>query len=133
MSRLTAAVDALVAAVGAGDLRRLEIRIWWRSSGRSSSAGVGWWWWIVRVEMFNEVEALCLLTVPEPYDVPRFTRVKVHRDFHVEVARALYSLPEQWIGHYLEARSDLTRAIWRQVSAEPGERFEGVVRDRVRR
>ena len=58
------------------------------------------------VEMFNQVEASCLLTVPEPYDVPRFTRVKVHRDFHVEVARALYSLPQQWIGHHLEARAD---------------------------
>lgn len=58
------------------------------------------------VEMFNQIEASCLLTVPEPYDVPRFTRVKVHRDFHVEVARALYSLPQQWIGHYLEARAD---------------------------
>lgn len=58
------------------------------------------------VEMFNQVEASCLLTVPEPYDVPRFTRVKVHRDYHVEVARALYSLPQQWIGHYLDARAD---------------------------
>jgi hypothetical protein len=58
------------------------------------------------VEMFNEVESSCLLTVPEPYDVPVFTRVKVHRDFHVEVARALYSLPQQWIGHYLDARAD---------------------------
>ncbi len=58
------------------------------------------------VEMFNEVEASCLLTVPEPYDVPVFTRVKVHRDFHVEVARALYSLPQQWIGQHLDARAD---------------------------
>ncbi len=58
------------------------------------------------VEMFNEVEATCLLTVPEPYDVPVFTRVKVHRDFHVEVAKALYSLPAQWIGQYLDARAD---------------------------
>ena len=58
------------------------------------------------VEMFNEVEACCLLPVPEPYDVPVFTRVKVHRDFHVEVARALYSLPAQWIGQYLDARAD---------------------------
>jgi len=58
------------------------------------------------VEMFNEVEAPCLLPVPEPYDVPVFTRVKVHRDFHVEVARALYSLPAKWIGQYLDARAD---------------------------
>ena len=58
------------------------------------------------VEMFNEVEAACLLGVPTPYDVPVFTRVKVHRDFHVEVARALYSLPQQWIGQHLDARAD---------------------------
>ena len=48
----------------------------------------------------------CLLPVPEPYDVPVFTRVKVHRDFHVEVARALYSLPQHRIGRHLEARAD---------------------------
>ena len=58
-------------------------------------------------EMFAETEASCLLAVPVvAYDVPRFNRVKVHRDFHVEVAKALYSLPEQWIGQYLEARAD---------------------------
>jgi len=58
------------------------------------------------VEMFNELEAACLLAVPAPYDVPVFTRVKVHRDYHVEVARALYSLPQQWIGQHLDARAD---------------------------
>jgi len=58
-------------------------------------------------EMFDEVEASCLLPVPVvAYDVPRFTRVKVHRDFHVEVARSLYSLPQEWIGQYLDARAD---------------------------
>jgi len=57
-------------------------------------------------EMFTEVEACALLPIPASYDVPVFTRVKAHRDFHVEVARSLYSLPAQWIGHYLEARAD---------------------------
>lgn len=57
-------------------------------------------------EMFTEVEVSCLLPVPSAYDVPVFTRVKVHRDFHVEVAKALYSLPAQWIGQYLDARAD---------------------------
>ncbi len=60
------------------------------------------------VEVFTELEAGCLLPVAEPYDVPIFTRVKVHRDYHVEVARALYSVPEQWIGHHLDARADST-------------------------
>jgi hypothetical protein len=59
------------------------------------------------VQMFTEVEASCLLPVPAAaYDVPVFTRVKVHRDFHVEVAKALYSLPQPWIGQYLDARAD---------------------------
>jgi transposase len=58
------------------------------------------------LEMFTDVEAGCLLAVPPAYDVPVFTQVKVHRDFHVEVAKALYSLPEQWIGQYLQARAD---------------------------
>jgi transposase len=58
------------------------------------------------VEMFTELEASCLLPVPEPYDQPIFTRVKVHRDYHVEVARALYSVPEHLIGSSLDARAD---------------------------
>ncbi len=58
-------------------------------------------------EMFTELESPCLLEVPEPYDVPTFTRVKVHRDYHVEVAKALYSVPEHLLGTHLDARADL--------------------------
>ena len=47
-----------------------------------------------------------LLPAPGVYDVPVFKAVKVHRDFHAEVAKALYSLPEQWIGHTLDVRAD---------------------------
>lgn len=57
-------------------------------------------------EAFAELEASCLLPVAEPYDRPTFTRVKVHRDFHVEVAKALYSVPEPYLGRYLDARAD---------------------------
>jgi transposase len=57
-------------------------------------------------EMFTEREADALLPVPQPYDQPVFTRVKVHRDFHVEVAKALYSAPEHLLGHCLDARAD---------------------------
>ncbi len=57
-------------------------------------------------EHFAAAEAGCLLPVPAPYDQPLFARVKVHRDFHVEVAKALYSVPEQFIGRHLEARAD---------------------------
>ncbi|MDN5780307.1 MAG: IS21 family transposase, partial [Humibacillus sp.] len=58
------------------------------------------------LEVFRQAEAPALLPVPDAYDVPVFTRVKVHRDFHVEVARSLYSLPEQFLGHHLDARAD---------------------------
>jgi hypothetical protein len=58
------------------------------------------------VEHFAAVEAGALLPVPAAYDVPTFTRVKVHRDYHVEIARALYSVPEHLIGQHLDARTD---------------------------
>ena len=58
------------------------------------------------VEMFAEVEAGCLLPVPAGYDQPIFSRVKVHRDFHVEIAKALYSVPEAYLGRHLDARAD---------------------------
>src|SRR3954451_19749665 len=58
------------------------------------------------VEMFAELEVGALLPVPAPYDQPVFSRVKVHRDFHVEVAKALYSVPEAHLGRFLDARAD---------------------------
>jgi hypothetical protein len=58
-------------------------------------------------EVFAEREAAALLPSPEaPYDVPVFARVKVHRDFHVEVGRALYSAPKEYLGCHLDARAD---------------------------
>ena len=50
-------------------------------------------------EVFAEHEAAALLPLPRAYDVPVFTRVKVHRDFHVEIGRALYSAPKEYLGH----------------------------------
>ena len=44
------------------------------------------------VEMFAELEGRLSATLPEPCDQPVFTRVKVHRDYHGEVARALSSV-----------------------------------------
>jgi transposase len=58
------------------------------------------------VEVFAEHEAGALLAVPPPYDVPIFKTVKVHRDFHVEIGRALYSAPKDYIGQCLDARAD---------------------------
>ena len=58
------------------------------------------------LEVFRTAEQALLLPAPGVYDVPVFKQVKVHRDFHAEVLKALYSLPEQWIGHTLDVRAD---------------------------
>ena len=58
------------------------------------------------VEVFSEHEAGLLLPVPAPYDVPMFKRCKVHRDFHLEIGKALYSVPKVYIGQYLDVRAD---------------------------
>ena len=47
-------------------------------------------------EVFAEHEAGLLLPLSLPYDVPVLAKVKVHRDFHVEVGRALYSAPKEY-------------------------------------
>lgn len=57
-------------------------------------------------EVFTDHEASALLAVPDPYDVPIFTRVKVHRDFHLEVGKALYSAPRAYLGEHLDVRAD---------------------------
>jgi transposase len=57
-------------------------------------------------EVFAEHEARALLPLPVPYDVPVLARVKVHRDFHVEIGRALYSAPKEYLGACLDARAD---------------------------
>lgn len=57
-------------------------------------------------EVFEREEQPKLGAVPAVYDVPVFKAVKVHRDFHAEVAKALYSLPQQWIGATLDVRAD---------------------------
>jgi transposase len=57
-------------------------------------------------EVFAGHEAGALLPLSLPYDVPVFTRVKVHRDFHVEIGKALYSAPKEYLGCHLDARAD---------------------------
>ena len=48
-----------------------------------------------------------LLPVPvAPYDLPIYATPKVHRDHHIEVARALYSVPGNLIGRRVEVRAD---------------------------
>jgi transposase len=57
-------------------------------------------------EVFAEHEAAVLLPLPRPYDVPIFKTVKVHRDYHIEIGKALYSAPKDYIGQSLDARAD---------------------------
>jgi transposase len=58
-------------------------------------------------EHFAADEAHLLLPTPEAlYDVPVFARPKVARDRHVEIAKALYSVPGELIGQHLHARAD---------------------------
>jgi transposase len=57
-------------------------------------------------DVFAEHEAGALLGVPAAYDVPVFKSCKVHRDFHLEIGKALYSVPKVYIGQYLDVRAD---------------------------
>ncbi len=57
--------------------------------------------------VFAEHEAPRLLPAPErAYRVPIYVEVTVHRDYHVQVDRALYSAPENLLGQRVSARAD---------------------------
>jgi hypothetical protein len=57
--------------------------------------------------VFAEAEAALLLAAPaQPYAVPIYAEVKVHRDYHVQVGKALYSIPEHYRGQTISARAD---------------------------
>jgi len=58
-------------------------------------------------EVFRLEEAPLLLAAPtEPYDLPLYANPKVHRDHHIEVDKALYSIPGNLIGFRVSARAD---------------------------
>ncbi len=58
-------------------------------------------------EVFTERESGLLLPGPnQPYVVPIYVDVKVHRDFHCQVGKALYSAPKAFIGRTVSARAD---------------------------
>ncbi|MGH8937229.1 MAG: IS21 family transposase [Acidimicrobiia bacterium] len=58
-------------------------------------------------EHFALEEADKLLPAPaEPYELPVYATAKVHRDHHIEVGRALYSVPGNLIGATVEVRAD---------------------------
>jgi hypothetical protein len=58
------------------------------------------------LEVFEAEEAPLLLPVPVDYDVPLFRQAKVHRDHHIEVGKALYSVPGDYIGQSVDIRAD---------------------------
>lgn len=59
------------------------------------------------VEHFTLEEAPRLLPAPESrYDLPIYATAKVHRDHHIEVAKALYSVPGGLIGQRVDVRAD---------------------------
>ena len=67
-------------------------------------------------EQFAAEEAGLLLPAPDtPYDVPVFATPKVAPDRHVEVVRALYSVPGELIGQRVEVRADrhLVKILYR--------------------
>lgn len=61
------------------------------------------------IEAFRTEEAALLSPAPlDVFDVPVWTEPKVHRDFHVQVDKALYSVPHRLIGQHVKARRDQT-------------------------
>jgi transposase len=61
------------------------------------------------IEAFRLEELRLLLPLPcAPFDTPKWSDPKVHRDFHVEVDKAIYSVPHHLVGRTLRARRDST-------------------------
>lgn len=61
----------------------------------------------VPADVFAREEKPHLIPPPSmPFDVPVWSQAKVHPDHHVQVARALYSVPTAYIGRTLDVRLD---------------------------
>jgi transposase len=59
------------------------------------------------LELFRLEELPLLLALPcGAFDTPKWSDLKVHRDFHVSVDKAIYSVPHQLVGRMLRSRSD---------------------------
>jgi transposase len=62
---------------------------------------------LVPREAFERDEKPMMLAPPStPFDVPHWTDAKVHPDHHVQVLRALYSVPSLYIGRTVRVRAD---------------------------
>lgn len=61
----------------------------------------------VPLEVFEAEEKAHMGKPPsEPYDVPLWADAKVHPDHHIQVARALYSVPHPYLHQRVRARAD---------------------------
>jgi transposase len=58
-------------------------------------------------DVYDRDERSHMQPAPEtPFDVPHWSGPKVHPDHHVQVLKALYSVPTRYIGRTLDARAD---------------------------
>jgi transposase len=58
-------------------------------------------------EHYEAVERASMQPAPDsPFDVPIWSDAKVHDDHHIQVARALYSMPTRYIGATVRVRAD---------------------------
>ncbi len=61
----------------------------------------------VPAEVYLRDEKPHMAPVPsEPYELPVWTTAKVHPDHHLQVQKALYSVPTRYIGRTVQVRSD---------------------------
>jgi hypothetical protein len=82
------------------------------------------------VEHFRLEEQPLLLPAPtDVYDVPVYASCRVHRDHHIEIAKALYSVPGNLLGARVQVRADrkLVRIFHRSqlVKVHPRQRPGG--------
>ncbi len=69
-------------------------------------------------EVYEQVEKPHMLPAPsKPFDVPLWTGAKVHPDYHIQVQRALYSVPYPYLGRQVRVRSD-SRIVRVYLNAE---------------
>lgn len=61
---------------------------------------------VVREHYEREEKAAMLPAPSSRFDVPLWTEAKVHPDHHLQVQRALYSVPTRYIGRTVRVRSD---------------------------
>jgi transposase len=58
-------------------------------------------------EVYEQEEKAHMLPAPtDIFDVPKWTSAKVHPDHHVQVAKALYSVPTKYVGRTVDVRLD---------------------------